>query len=196
MGGRRAFRQRKLPLARWYVTDMTRPNFSSAPPLARRTVFALWLDVALLALFLLLETPQLSGVWAHEVIGLALVVPLVMHLLLSWHWIVAKAARLGAGASFRARFNYAVNVTLFVAMVIEIVSGAVVSRAALPALGIATIYDGAWYETHDAWSNVLMVTVALHLAMNWGWVDAVVRRHAFSAEEAEVNEEDAAEAAP
>jgi len=174
---------------------MTRPDIS-APTSASRTLFALWLDALLLLLFLLIQSPRITGVFAHEALGLAIAVPLVLHLLLSWHWIVAKGKRLGAGASWRTRFNYAVNVTLFLAMVIAIVSGVLVSESVIPALGAHVIQDADWYETHDFWSNVLFVTIGLHLAMNWGWVDAVVRRHAFTDEEAEANDEDVVEAAP
>lgn len=155
-----------------------------------RTALAFWLDALLLALFLLIQSPRITGVAAHEVIGLVIAVPLLVHVLLSWHWIVSKPARLLARGAWRGRLNYLINTSLFIAMVIAIVSGAVVSRVVLPAAGIATIYDADWYETHDFWSNVLFVTIGLHLAMNWGWVLAVMRRRDFTAEEAEANESD------
>jgi hypothetical protein len=154
-----------------------------------RTAFALGLDVLLLTLFLLIQSPRITGVFAHEVIGLAIAAPLVIHLLLSWHWIIAKGKRMRAG-SLRARFNYSVNVALFIAMVVAIVTGTVVSRSLLPALGIATIYDADWYEVHDASSNVLLVAIGLHLAMNWGWVLAALRRRPFRPEEVEANAAD------
>jgi hypothetical protein len=171
---------------------MTQPPSSgaSAPPVNSRTTVALWLDAMLLLLFLLIQSPRITGVASHEALGLAIAVPLVIHLLLSWHWIVSRAQRLFANGSARTRVNYLINVVLFVAMVIAIVSGAVVSRVVLPAAGIRTISDAAWFETHDFWSNVLFFAIGFHLAMNWGWIDAVVRRHAFSPEEAEANEPD------
>ena len=135
----------------------------SAPPASQvtrdRTALAFWLDALLLALFLLIQSPRITGVAAHEWIGIAIAVPLLVHVLLSWHWIVSKPARLLANGSWRSRINYLINVTLFVAMVIAIVSGVVVSRVALPQLGIHTIYDGDWFETHDFWSNVLFVRI-------------------------------------
>jgi cytochrome b561 len=154
-----------------------------------RTAFALWLDVLLLLLFLLVQSPRITGVMAHEVIGIAIAVPLLIHLLLSWHWIVSKARRLFANGGVRTRINYAINVALFSAMVVVIASGVLVSRAALPAIGIATIYDRDWFELHDTASNVLFACVGLHLAMNWGWVLAAWRRRAFSPEEQEAADE-------
>ena len=173
---------------------MTAASYSAPPASAitrDRTALAFWLDALLLALFLLIQSPRITGVAAHEWIGLAIAAPLLVHVLLSWHWIVSKPARLMARGTWRQRINYLINVALFVAMVIAIVSGAVVSRVALPAVGIHTIYDADWFETHDFWSNVLFVCIGLHLAMNWGWVLAVMRRNAFTAEESEANESDA-----
>ncbi len=154
-----------------------------------RTAFALWLDVLLLLLFLLIQSPRITGVAAHEIIGIAIAVPLLLHMLLSWHWIISKAKRLFANGSLRTRINYAINVGLFLAMVLVIVSGIMVSRVVLPWAGMPTIYDGDWFELHDSTSNVLFVAIGLHLAMNWGWVLAALRRRAFTAEEAEASDE-------
>ncbi len=127
-----------------------------------RTAFALWLDVLLLLLFLLIQSPRITGVAAHEIIGIAIAVPLLLHMLLSWHWIISKAKRLFANGSLRTRINYAINVGLFLAMVLVIVSGIMVSRVVLPWAGMPTIYDGDWFELHDSTSNVLFVAVGLH----------------------------------
>ncbi len=154
-----------------------------------RTAFALWLDVLLLLLFLLIQSPRITGVAAHEVLGIAIAVPLILHMLLSWHWIISKARRLFANGSVRTRINYAINVGLFLAMVLVIVSGIMVSRVVLPWAGMPTIYDGDWFELHDSTSNVLFVAIGLHLAMNWGWVLAALRQRAFTVEEQEASDE-------
>src|SRR5215472_12778862 len=98
----------------------------SAPPASEitrdRTALAFWLDALLLALFLLIQSPRITGVAAHEWIGIAIALPLLVHVLLSWHWIVSKPARLVARGTWRQRLNYLINLTLFIAMVIAIIS--------------------------------------------------------------------------
>jgi hypothetical protein len=159
-----------------------------APAQSSRTLFALWLDGLLLLLFLLIESPRLTGVAWHEALGIAIAVPILIHVLLSWHWILSKAKRFLANGTARARLNYAINALLFVVMVVVILSGAVVSRVALPSIGVPTVFDRDWFELHDAASTVLFFGVGLHLAMNWGWVVGVLRRRALSLEEREANE--------
>ena len=169
---------------------MTAPTNSRSGAGAGRTAFALWLDVILLALFLLLESPRITGVAAHEWAGFAIAIPLIVHLLLSWHWIASKAKWMWTKGNLRTRFNYLVNVVLFVSMVMAIVTGGIVSRIALPQLGIATVFDLERFELHDITSNVLFGAIVAHLAMNWGWVLAALRKRAFTAEELEANEDD------
>lgn len=169
---------------------MTAPTTSRSGSGAGRTEFALWLDAILLLLFLLIESPRITGVATHEWIGFAVAIPLLVHMLLSWHWIASKAKWLWTKGSPRTRFNYLVNVVLFVSMVIAIVTGGIVSRVAMPQLGILTVFDLDRFELHDISSNVLFGAILLHLAMNWGWVLAALRKRSFTADELEANQDD------
>ncbi len=110
--------------------------------------FTICLDSLLLLLFISLLSPRMTGLPIHEILGLALFVPIVLHLLLAWPWIRQTSKRIFLNASKRARFNYFLNAGLFVLMVIEIVSGMVISQVALPFLGIKTIEDRAWRSIH------------------------------------------------
>jgi len=169
---------------------MNRPPISRSGAGAGRTEFALWLDVLLLLLFLLIESPRITGVAAHEWIGFAIAIPLIVHMLLSWHWIVSKAKHLWTNGNPRTRLNYLINLVLFVSMVVAIVSGGIVSRIAMPQMGIPTVFDLDRFELHDGSSNVLIAAILLHLAMNWGWVLAALKKRSFTAEELEANEDD------
>ncbi len=54
---------------------------------------SLSLDALLLVLILLLMSPRLTRLTLHEWIGTGLLVPLLVHLLLSWRWIAKVADR-------------------------------------------------------------------------------------------------------
>ena len=136
----------------------------------RRTPFAFWLDIALLVLFVLLRTPKLTGLAWHEWLGVAFLVPMLVHLLLSWRWIVTALKRTVAPARWRDTVNLLLNVSLFVSTAGVIVSGIVISRITLPALGIATIDDRVWRETHNNWTDAMLLSVAAHVAMNYRWI--------------------------
>jgi hypothetical protein len=136
----------------------------------------LWLDTVLLALFLLLLAPRLTGLPVHEWLGILVAIPIILHLLLSWTWIATGTKRLLANASPRSRVNYAINGILFVLVTVEIVSGVAISQAALPSMGVATINDRSWRALHNLTLNWLLLALGLHVAINWEWIVAALRR--------------------
>ncbi|HSY50776.1 MAG TPA: DUF4405 domain-containing protein [Thermoanaerobaculia bacterium] len=144
----------------------------------RRLPLVFWLDSALLAALLLLLAPRMTGLPIHEWIGISFCAPVLIHVLLSWRWIVATLRSLPSRTT-RTRINVLINTALFVLTVIEIVSGLVISRVALPLLGLHTIEDGSWRALHNQALNFTKLAVGLHIAMNWRWiVSALARRSA------------------
>jgi hypothetical protein len=136
----------------------------------------LWLDALLLVLFLLLLAPRLTGLPTHEWIGLVLAIPILVHLIFSWAWISTGTKRLLGNVPPRSRVNYGINAVLFVLTTVEIVSGVVISQVALPFMGIATINDRSWRALHNLTLNWLLLALGLHVAINWEWVVAALRR--------------------
>lgn len=140
------------------------------------TSFRFAIDVILFGLFLFMLSPRLSGLPVHEWLGLALAIPVLVHLLLSWTWISRATLVAPIRSGWRHRINYALNWTLFVVVVLEIVSGLMISVVALPALGIPTIEDGAWRLLHNRFLNLLVLLLGIHIAMNWNVLRVGIRR--------------------
>ena len=140
----------------------------------------LGVDVALFVAFLLLLAPRLTTLAPHEWLGLAIGVPVLIHLLLSWSWISTSTRRLRATQFSRAHVNYGINAALFVLTIVMITSGAIISQSALPSLGMATANDRWWRAVHDKSVNVLLLALGLHIAMNWRGIVGLLRRVATS----------------
>jgi hypothetical protein len=135
--------------------------------LSARNRLAVYVDVALLAVLLLLYSPRLTGLSAHELLGLSLGGVVLVHLLLSWSWISASTRKLIVGGTRRARVNYILNWLLFFLVVIELTSGIAISQFALPRLGVHTIEDRSWRALHNQTLNWTMLVLGFHVAMNW-----------------------------
>ena len=144
--------------------------------LSRKAV-EIYIDVSLLLALLLLFSPRLTGLALHEWLGLALALPLVVHLLLSWRWIRTATLRLAQGSGARARINYILNWILFVLIVIEVASGFAISEVAVPTIGIPTVNDRAWRALHNQTLNLTLLVIGLHIAMNWTLLAKGVRRY-------------------
>lgn len=136
------------------------------------------LDTVLLALYVVLQEPGgASGFVWHEWIGLAFIPFFVLHLVVSWRWIVTTWQRARADAAPRARINFLLNAALFVMMAIVVVTGLVISDYALPAAGIASHGTRRWEQFHNFTSSLLIPVAALHLALNWSWIRRAAVRY-------------------
>jgi hypothetical protein len=146
-----------------------------------RMSFLLWFDTSLLVLFLLTMNLALTGLAIHEILGIVFIIIFIVHILLSWQWIKAGARKLVTKGAWRMRMNYFLNAMLFALTWIAIVAGLVVSEVVLPALHIPSANDRAWHRLHDQMALLwLPIGVALHIAMNWQWIVAAVRRQTAS----------------
>jgi 5-methylcytosine-specific restriction endonuclease McrA len=105
---------------------------------------------------------------------------MLVHLLLSWRWIVTALRRTFSPARRRDTVNLVLNASLFITTAGVVVSGLLISRIALPKLGIATIDDRVWRETHNNWTDAMLACVAAHVAMNFRWIIRVAARHGSS----------------
>ena len=95
---------------------------------------------------------------------------MLVHLLLSWRWILTALRRALSPARRRDAVNLVLNVALFITTSGVVVSGLLISQVVLPKLGIATIDDRVWRETHNNWTDAMLVCVAAHVAMNFRWI--------------------------
>ena len=88
-----------------------------------RSRFWVMLDTSMLIAFVALQSWRLTGVVVHEWLSVALIAGLLAHLVLHWSWVATRSKRVLAPRSTRTRVNYALNLTLFIAATVAMVSG-------------------------------------------------------------------------
>lgn len=138
------------------------------------TQIKLYVDIFLLASFIFVNIPQSTGTPLHEWLSLLFIVPLVLHLLLSWKWVVTVTRRMFGRLPGEVRVNHILDLLIFVMMVLALFTGTIVSEAALPTMGIHFIIDPFWQTMHDLTANLTMLLIGIHLAMQklrylWAW---------------------------
>lgn len=136
----------------------------------------LLIDIAIFLAALVAMAPKFSGVAIHEWLSIALGAAIVTHLLLHWQWIVEVTQRLFRGAQASARVNYLLNALLFVDMTVIIFTGLMISRVALPLIGIRTGESGVWHGLHTQSANAFLLLLGLHIALHWSWIVNTVKR--------------------
>ncbi len=134
------------------------------------------LDVITGVSTLALLSPPLTGIPVHEWLGLAVIVPLLIHLLLNWQWIVEITRRFFGKLPGQSRINYILNGLLFILMTAEGFSGLMISKEVLPMFGLSGSNAFIYRYLHRLLADSLLVVFGLHLAMNWKWVLGILQK--------------------
>jgi cytochrome b561 len=141
-----------------------------------RTQLDFWLDLVLLVAFALDYSFQFTGLSIHEWIGLGFGVALLLHITLHWDWVLRTTRRVFGKLAGRERIRWVVDLGLLVVMTLCVASGILISRSALPALGITPMAGAFWTGLHTTSADVTVALVGLHVALSWRWSVTVGRR--------------------
>lgn len=139
-----------------------------------RRSLSLALDTFMLVVFVSLMSWRFTGVPIHEWAATALLLVLVVHLVIHWHWVETRIARLRSG-SRRTRVNVLLNLSLFATMGAALVSGFIISKVMFPNAQTPADYL-RWHGVHDTSSNLTLLLLGLHVALNWDLVTSGARR--------------------
>ena len=142
-----------------------------------RTKMKIFIDILIFAGFLVAWDPRSTGIAIHEWLTIGGIAALVIHLLLSWSWIVEIGARFFGVLPPRTRFNYILNSLLFIDMTLIMFTGIMISQKFMPFLGIVVERNPMWRGVHDATSNLFVLLLGVHLALHWGWIVRVSKRY-------------------
>ena len=139
----------------------------------------LLVDASIFAAFLIAMDPRSSGIAVHEWLGIAFGAAIIAHLLLHWKWIVSTIRRLFSRATRPARLNYFLNTLLFIDITLVVFTGLMISRIALPSLGIYLGGSFIWRGLHSLTANLSLVLISVHVALHWRWIVETVKRYVF-----------------
>jgi len=132
----------------------------------------------MLLLVCVLEPLPLTGLELHEWLGLALCPLVLLHVVLQWQWFVTQFRRMLVRGAYRARVNAALNIGLLVMMAAVLFSGVIISKQVAPLVGESLGRSRIWSGVHGWFNLIVVVLVGLHLALNWDWLLAAMRRRA------------------
>lgn len=136
------------------------------------------LDAVAAALFAVAVLPQLTGIAAHEWLGLVALAALLMHLSASLAALAGllRAARRGF---LLAVARVALDTALFVALVACAVSGVLVSATVLPTFGLFAPGYFVWDPLHAASAKVLLALVLVHAVSHAGKLTGFLKTRRF-----------------
>lgn len=141
-----------------------------------RTILLLWLDCSLLLAVAVLECLSLTGLQLHEWLGFLLCPLVLLHAVLQWQWFITQFQHVFTRGAWRVRVNASLNLLLLIVMAGVLVSGGLVSNQSIATVGDRFGRLQVWSDIHGWLNFSLVVLVGLHLALNWDWIFAALRR--------------------
>lgn len=128
------------------------------------------LDLTIFTAFLAASNPSITGLPIHEWLSVALTAALVTHLLFHWTWIVNLLKTFLKKFWHSSRLNFVIDSLLFLAMILVMLSGILISKSVLATFGIQLEVSRAWRSLHSLSADASVLLTALHFALHWKWI--------------------------
>lgn len=136
---------------------------------------ALVVDLIVLVVYLVVANPALTGIGAHEWLGIAAFVAFVAHAAQHGDWVAETARTAFARPSLGRTGHFVLDALIVVAFMTCTVSGVLVSGAVLPALGLYADGFFFWDPLHAASAKVLLALLVVHVVAHWRWIAGLFR---------------------
>jgi len=145
------------------------------------TVINMVLDTSTFIAFILAMQPHGTGVPIHEWGSIALSVAIIAHLVLHWDWISGITRKLLGRLPAETRFSYVLNLLFYIDMTLIILSGLLISKSVLPALGLQVDeHAGPWRRLHGLSADAGIIILALHVAVHRKWIASSFKRYVWN----------------
>lgn len=133
------------------------------------------IDAVALVVYLVVANPALTGISAHEWLGLGFLLVLLVHCTVHVDW--ARSAVSGfKGSTWGARGNLVLDALILVAFMVVMVSGLGVSGAVLPSMGLYVEGYFFWDPLHSIAAKVLLSLLLLHVVAHGKWIIGLIKK--------------------
>jgi len=143
------------------------------------TKLNLFLDIGLALAFVVELERHFTGLRNHELIGVAMGIALITHIVLHWKWVWNITKTFFRNLFHSSRFSYLLNVALLIDIALIIVTGVLISETLSLNLGIARDAQMTFKSLHVLASNFSLMLVATHVASHWKWILSNSKKYLF-----------------
>jgi len=130
----------------------------------------LLLDLAMFGALLAAFNPGSTGLAWHEWLSVAVIVPLLYHLVINWDKVLRVMTTFAEKLWHGSRLDLVVDAALFVLAVTAMMSGLMVSQVVAPVLGVHLTPTSIWVSVHDWSADFTIVLLLVHTALHWRWI--------------------------
>ena len=142
----------------------------------------LFLDMALVLIFVVEMEEHFTGLRYHELLGLFITAVLAVHITLHWQWVVGMTKQFfhKLFSANKARLKYLLNLALFIDMAVCIVTGILISRTLGLNFTFAQQIGMVGHSLHILTADLSLILVGLHIASSWEWIALNAKKYLFN----------------
>lgn len=141
----------------------------------------LFLDMAIVLIFVVEMEEHFTGIHYHELLGLMISAVFAVHITLHWRWVagVTKQFFHKLFSINKARLKYGLNLILLMDMAVCIVSGILISRTLGLNFAFAQQINQIGHSLHILTAELSLFIVGLHVATSWEWIVMNAKKYLF-----------------
>lgn len=129
----------------------------------------LMIDAVALVVYLVAANPVVTGIAAHEWLGIGVLVVFLVHCGMHADWVCSTVGEL-RGSTWGVRGNLALDALILICFMMVAVSGLLISGAVLPAMGLYADGYYFWDPLHAISAKALLTLLLVHVVVHWKWL--------------------------
>ncbi|CDM68043.1 putative membrane protein [Clostridium bornimense] len=135
----------------------------------------IFVNVAMTIIYLLLMTLSITGVLVHEILGVAILVLVMIHIIYHKQWLkVVGQGIFNNRIKVRAKVMWIVDIVMIISMLIIIVTGIGISKYIFSFLNIGN--SNIMKSLHVSASYIFLISISIHIGFHFNWVLNMFRR--------------------
>ena len=141
----------------------------------------LFLDMAIVLIFVTEMEVHFTGVHYHELLGLTIAAIFAVHITLHWSWVVGVTKQVFRHlfSANSTRFKYVLNLALLIDMAVCIVTGIMISRTLGLNFAFSQQIASLSHSVHTFTADLSLLIVGLHIAVSWEWIVTNAKKYLF-----------------
>jgi hypothetical protein len=127
-------------------------------------------DVVAAVIYLIAANPTITGLAIHEWVSLGVLVIFIVHAAQHYDWVIDTFRKAWRNPSLATTGNLILDSATVVVFMVVTVSGIMVSRHILPALGLVAPGYFFWNPLHSLFAKMLLALLVVHVVVHAKWL--------------------------
>jgi len=134
------------------------------------------IDAVLFAAFIICFLSDLTGLMAHQILGIVIAVLCALHFILHWTWVKSVTVRFFRRTSRQARNFYIADIGLTLGLATMLITGLFITTW----FELAPLHYVTCKDIHVISAFITLLLLIVKVGMHWRWIVNIAHRRIFT----------------